>query len=371
MKDDFVLTVSHELRTPVTVVKGFAEMLTAERKTLNAPPARGRRGDRRERGPASEDDQRPARPRPQRRGQAAHRPRSDRSAPPRPAGRAARCARASRRSDQKLTVERREGPPRRRGRRGPDRPGAREPADQRQQVRAEGGEGAADRARGRGGRRVRGRRTTGPAWARRSSTTSSSASGAPKAARPRRSGAPASAWRSPNRWSSCTEERSRPSHAPGKGATFRFVLPIAKEGSSTEAHGQRPHRDHGRSQAVTRLLVADDSETVLLMLQRRLEMAGYEVQTATDGQEVLEALEQGGDGARHDPARRDDAAASPGSTRCSELREVRPRDARADDLGPPRRPAARAHEGVGANGCVPKPFEWDELIARIEELAGL
>jgi two-component system OmpR family sensor kinase/two-component system sensor histidine kinase BaeS len=35
MKDDFVLTVSHELRTPVTVVKGFAEMLTDQRKSLN------------------------------------------------------------------------------------------------------------------------------------------------------------------------------------------------------------------------------------------------------------------------------------------------------------------------------------------------
>jgi signal transduction histidine kinase len=35
MKDDFVLTVSHELRTPVTVVKGFAEMLTAQRDSLN------------------------------------------------------------------------------------------------------------------------------------------------------------------------------------------------------------------------------------------------------------------------------------------------------------------------------------------------
>jgi signal transduction histidine kinase len=32
MKDDFVLTVSHELRTPVTVVKGFAEMLMAEKR---------------------------------------------------------------------------------------------------------------------------------------------------------------------------------------------------------------------------------------------------------------------------------------------------------------------------------------------------
>jgi signal transduction histidine kinase len=35
MKDDFVLTVSHELRTPVTVVKGFAEMLTAQRQGLS------------------------------------------------------------------------------------------------------------------------------------------------------------------------------------------------------------------------------------------------------------------------------------------------------------------------------------------------
>jgi signal transduction histidine kinase len=36
MKDDFVLTVSHELRTPVTVVKGFAEMLTEQRGSLSA-----------------------------------------------------------------------------------------------------------------------------------------------------------------------------------------------------------------------------------------------------------------------------------------------------------------------------------------------
>jgi signal transduction histidine kinase len=36
MKNDFVLTVSHELRTPVTVVKGFAEMLTSQRKGLTS-----------------------------------------------------------------------------------------------------------------------------------------------------------------------------------------------------------------------------------------------------------------------------------------------------------------------------------------------
>ena len=41
---------------------------------------------------------------------------------------------------------------------------------------------------------------------------------------------------------------------------------------------------------MTRVLVADDSETILLLLRTRLEMEGYEVSTATDGQEVVEAL---------------------------------------------------------------------------------
>jgi DNA-binding response OmpR family regulator len=25
-------------------------------------------------------------------------------------------------------------------------------------------------------------------------------------------------------------------------------------------------------------------------------------------------------------------------------------------------------KAIGANGCIPKPFEWDDLIGRIEEL---
>ena len=46
---------------------------------------------------------------------------------------------------------------------------------------------------------------------------------------------------------------------------------------------------------MTRLLVADDSETVLLMLRRRLEMSGYDVLTATDGHEALTQVEKAGD----------------------------------------------------------------------------
>ena len=41
---------------------------------------------------------------------------------------------------------------------------------------------------------------------------------------------------------------------------------------------------------MAKVLVADDSETILLLLRTRLEMAGHEVETAADGQEVMDAM---------------------------------------------------------------------------------
>jgi two-component system response regulator MprA len=119
---------------------------------------------------------------------------------------------------------------------------------------------------------------------------------------------------------------------------------------------------------MTRLLVADDSETVLLMLQRRLEMSGYEVETATDGREVVEIV--AGSDEQPDLILLD--AMMPVMSGVDALRELRESgvkvpvliiSAHLDAQEPGRMKAA------GANGVVPKPFEWDELIARIEELA--
>jgi two-component system response regulator MprA len=45
---------------------------------------------------------------------------------------------------------------------------------------------------------------------------------------------------------------------------------------------------------MARVLVADDSETILLLMRTRLEMAGHTVVTAADGQEVLDAVAHGG-----------------------------------------------------------------------------
>ncbi|HET7590733.1 MAG TPA: response regulator [Solirubrobacterales bacterium] len=45
---------------------------------------------------------------------------------------------------------------------------------------------------------------------------------------------------------------------------------------------------------MARILVADDSETILLLMRTRLEMAGHTVVAAADGQEVLDAVAASG-----------------------------------------------------------------------------
>jgi DNA-binding response OmpR family regulator len=119
---------------------------------------------------------------------------------------------------------------------------------------------------------------------------------------------------------------------------------------------------------VTRLLVADDSETVLLMLQRRLEMEGYEVITATDGVEAIERLRE------LEPSEPDIIlldAMMPNKSGTEVLEEIRGGgstipvvmiSAHLDAQEPDRM------RSLGATDIVPKPFEWEDLIGKIEEL---
>jgi CheY-like chemotaxis protein len=119
---------------------------------------------------------------------------------------------------------------------------------------------------------------------------------------------------------------------------------------------------------MTRLLVADDSETVLLMLQRRLEMEGYEVVTATDGLEALKRLREAG-------VQKPDVilldAMMPNMSGTEVLEQLRDSgstipvlmiSAHLDAQEPNRM------RSLGATDCIPKPFEWEDLIGKIEEL---
>ena len=119
---------------------------------------------------------------------------------------------------------------------------------------------------------------------------------------------------------------------------------------------------------MTRLLVADDSETVLLMLQRRLEIEGYDVVTATDGFEALERLR---DTKEPDVILLD--AMMPNMSGTEVLEELRKQGSKIPVLMISAHLDAQEPDrmrSLGAADCIPKPFEWEDLIGKIEELAG-
>ena len=119
---------------------------------------------------------------------------------------------------------------------------------------------------------------------------------------------------------------------------------------------------------MARVLVADDSETILLLLRTRLEMEGYEVITAADGVEVIEAMQR-------EPAPGPDIllldAMMPRKSGIEALRELRAGGVETPVL------IVSAHQDemdVGAatevevSGYITKPIDFDRLFGRIAEL---
>lgn len=117
-----------------------------------------------------------------------------------------------------------------------------------------------------------------------------------------------------------------------------------------------------------RVLIADDSETILLLLRTRLEMEGYEVITAADGVEVLEAMrreaEPGPDILLLD-------AMMPRKSGIDALRELRAEgidtpvlivSAHQDEMD------AGAATDVEVSGYITKPIDFERLFSRIAEL---
>jgi DNA-binding response OmpR family regulator len=122
---------------------------------------------------------------------------------------------------------------------------------------------------------------------------------------------------------------------------------------------------------MTRVLVADDSETILLLLRTRLELAGYEVETAADGQEVTELMHAGDAGRLPDLLLLD--AMMPRKSGIDALRELRAAgidtpvlivSAHQDEMD------AGAATDVEVSGYITKPIDFDQLFSRIAELTG-
>jgi DNA-binding response OmpR family regulator len=118
---------------------------------------------------------------------------------------------------------------------------------------------------------------------------------------------------------------------------------------------------------MARILVADDSETILLLLRTRLEMEGHEVMTAADGQEVVELMS--GDREAPDLLLLD--AMMPRKSGIDALRELRAAGVETPALIVSAHKEAPDAEGDGdlaIDGFVTKPIDFDRLFARIGEL---
>lgn len=114
------------------------------------------------------------------------------------------------------------------------------------------------------------------------------------------------------------------------------------------------------------ILVADDSETILLLMRTRLEMAGYVVETAADGQEVLDRVADGGS---PDLLLLD--AMMPRKSGIDALRELRAAGSEVPAL------IVSAHQNPGdadaptdieISGYITKPIDFDQLLETIAEL---
>jgi CheY-like chemotaxis protein len=117
---------------------------------------------------------------------------------------------------------------------------------------------------------------------------------------------------------------------------------------------------------MARVLVADDSETILLLMRTRLEMAGHTVATAADGQEVLDAITDGG---LPDLLLLD--AMMPRKSGIDALRELRDagHEVPALIVSAHQNPGdADAPTDLAIDGYITKPIDFDRLLETIEQL---
>jgi len=121
----------------------------------------------------------------------------------------------------------------------------------------------------------------------------------------------------------------------------------------------------------TRVLIADDSETILLLLRTRLEMEGYEVLAAADGEEVVELMHSA---TEPDPDILLLDAMMPRKSGIEALRQLRAEgvetpvlivSAHQDEMD------AGAPSDVEVSGFITKPIDFDRLFASIAELTNL
>lgn len=117
---------------------------------------------------------------------------------------------------------------------------------------------------------------------------------------------------------------------------------------------------------MARILLADDSETILLLLRTRLEMEGHEVETAVDGQEVVDKVS-----AAAPPDLLVLDAMMPRKSGIDALRELRATGVDTPALivsAHTEGDNGADHAGLAIDAYITKPIDFDQLFEKIAEL---
>ncbi len=146
--------------------------------------------------------------------------------------------------------------------------------------------------------------------------------------------------------------------APGRGTTFSLTLPLFEEaGAKREEKGQVEGAPPTR---VGRILVVDDEEIVRNVAEEFLRRLGYEVLTAADGQEAVEAYRLSGAGI--DLVILDMVMPRLGGRECFRaLREMNPALRAILSTGYGLNVAAQEILDEGMLGFIQKPYQMNQL----------
>ena len=153
----------------------------------------------------------------------------------------------------------------------------------------------------------------------------------------------------------------RVSSVPGHGSTFQVLFPMCEAPAAppaAESVAAAPWRGHGT------VLVVDDEETVRNLASRMVEHAGFTVLKARDGAEAVRLYRQH----RHEivcvvldltmPAMN-------GEETFRELRRISPAVRVILSSGYSEKTSIERFSGMGLAGFIPKPYQFDTMIAKL------
>jgi len=153
---------------------------------------------------------------------------------------------------------------------------------------------------------------------------------------------------------------------PGRGTAFTVLLPVPREPRVSDRVSGHFLVEHGLQGAGT-ILVADDEEGIRALVSNVLGEAGYTVELAEDGQQVVERLRDLGDDVRLILLDLTMPELG-GAEAASELRRMQPNTPIIAMSGYGDIEVLQQFSEAGVDEFLPKPFTPEELAAKVRDV---